>query len=263
MLIPARLASTRLPDKPLADIAGKPMIVRVAERARLSRAARIVVATDSATVAEAVRQAGFDVVMTRSDHQSGTERLAEAAGLLAVPEDTVIVNMQGDEPELPPSLINDVAGCLAQDRDCAMATAAHLIDRVSDWFNPNVVKVVLDSQGRALYFSRAPVPFHRDGLKGYPGRTEDDAGMRAALRTAAPLRHIGLYAYRGAFLKAFALMAPARLEMVEALEQLRALHHGFPIKVVVAAQAPVAGIDTPEDLAAARARFAARGDTAR
>lgn len=281
VLIPARLASTRLPDKPLADIAGKPMIVRVAERAAHSRAARIVVATDSAAVAEAVRQGGFEVVMTRADHQSGTDRLAEAAGLLGLADDAIVVNMQGDEPELPPALLDDVARCLAEDRQCPMATAAHAIDDARDWFNPNVVKVVLDAGGRALYFSRAPVPFHRDGLRGVaaagwaglsgspdPDGRNDRAGREAApaadapalrrtLAAAAPLRHIGLYAYRGDFLKAYSRMAPTALEGIEALEQLRVLYYGYPIKVIVAAQAPAAGIDTPEDLAAVRRRFGA------
>jgi 3-deoxy-manno-octulosonate cytidylyltransferase (CMP-KDO synthetase) len=257
VLIPARLASTRLPDKPLADIAGKPMIVRVAEQASRSAAARVVVATDSSAVAAAVRQGGFEVVMTGAHHQSGTDRLAEAAGLLALPDEAIVVNMQGDEPELPPSLLDAVAQCLAQDGECAMATAAHAIDQVQEWFNPNVVKVVLDSRSRALYFSRAPVPFHRDALKGFPEQADGEK-IRAALREATPLRHIGLYAYRGAFLKAYSRMAPTGLERIEALEQLRVLFNGYPIKVVIAAQAPAAGIDTPEDLAAVRARFAAR-----
>jgi 3-deoxy-manno-octulosonate cytidylyltransferase (CMP-KDO synthetase) len=266
VLIPARLASTRLPDKPLADIAGKPMIVRVAEQAARSGANRIVVATDSTAVADAVRNGGFEVAMTRADHQSGTDRLAEAAALLGLPDDAIVVNMQGDEPELPPALLDDVARCLAADARCVMATAAHAIDQVRDWFNPNVVKVVLDAAGRALYFSRAPVPFHRDGLRHLAGhypqdgaeRAEDPA-IRQAFLAAAPLRHIGLYAYRGHFLKAYSQMTPTALEGIEALEQLRVLFHGFPIRVVVAAQAPAAGVDTPEDLAAVRRRFRDNG----
>ena len=210
VLIPARLASTRLPDKPLADIAGKPMIVRVAEQASRCAASRIVVATDSTAVADAVRDGGFEVVMTRADHRSGTERLAEAASLLALPDDAIIVNMQGDEPELPPSLLDAVARCLAQDGDCPMATAAHAIDQVADWFNPNVVKVVLDSRGRALYFSRAPIPFHRDALRTFPAAT-DGAELHQAMRESAPLRHIGLYAYRGAFLKTYSRMGHSAL----------------------------------------------------
>jgi 3-deoxy-manno-octulosonate cytidylyltransferase (CMP-KDO synthetase) len=258
VLVPARLASTRLPGKPLADLAGKPMIVRVAEQANRSGAARVVVATDSEAVAGAVGRAGLEVVMTRADHPSGTDRLAEAAALLGLPDETIVVNMQGDEPELPPPLLAAVARGLAQDGACAMATAAHPIDQVQDWLNPNVVKVVLDARSRALYFSRAPLPFHRDALKGFP-HAIDSAAAQAALQHAAPLRHIGLYAYRCGFLKAFAATPPAILEKVEALEQLRAIVNGHAIKVVVAADAPAAGIDTPEDLAAARLRFAAPG----
>jgi len=266
VLIPARLASTRLPDKPLADIAGKPMIVRVVEQAARSAAARVVVATDSVAVADAVRRGGFEAVMTREDHRSGTERLAEAASLLGLPDDAIVVNMQGDEPELPPSLLNAVAQCLAQDDGCVMSTAAHAIDELRDWFNPNVVKVVVDSSNRALYFSRAPIPFHRDGLarlaqpdgilspSGFTTAAGAD-GLRKALAAAAPLRHIGLYAYRGHFLKTYSRLAPSALEGIEALEQLRVLFHGFSIKVLVAEQAPAAGIDTPEDLASVRLRF--------
>jgi 3-deoxy-manno-octulosonate cytidylyltransferase (CMP-KDO synthetase) len=256
VLIPARLASTRLPDKPLADIAGKPMIVRVAEQAARSAAARVVVATDSSAIADAVRQGGFEVVMTRSDHSSGTDRLAEAAGVLRLPDDAIIVNMQGDEPELPPELLDELARCLDQDEQCQMATAAHVIDQVRDWLNPNVVKVVLDSQRRALYFSRAPVPYHRDGLR-QAASDPDGVEARQSLARTRPLRHIGVYAYRGSFLKAYSQMAPSDLEAIEALEQLRVLFHGYPIKVVIAEEAPAAGIDTPEDLAAVRRRFQA------
>ena len=255
VLIPARLASTRLPDKPLADIAGKPMVVRVAEQARRSAANRVVVCTDSDVIAAAVRTGGFEAVMTRADHPSGTDRLAEAAMRLDLADDAIVVNLQGDEPELPPALIDAVAGALADDAQCAMATVAHEIDELRDWFNPNVVKVVLDGRGRALYFSRAPVPFHRDGLKGFP-EAVDGARARAALAPARPQRHIGLYAYRTAFLREYAAMAPATLESIEALEQLRALAAGFAIRVVVVPQAPPAGVDTAEDLAAVRARFA-------
>ena len=266
VLIPARLASTRLPDKPLADIGGKPMIVRVAEQAARSAATRVVVATDSPAVADAVRRGGFEAVMTREDHRSGTERLAEAAGLLGLPDEAIIVNMQGDEPELPPALLDAVARCLAQDEQSVMATAAHAISELQDWFNPNVVKVVVDASGRALYFSRAPIPFHRDGLAGldYSGglagvggeaRAWDPAAGLKALAAAAPLRHIGLYAYRGHFLKTYVQMAPSALEGIEALEQLRVLFHGFPMKVLIAPEAPAAGIDTPEDLAAVRLRL--------
>ena len=165
------------------------------------------------------------------------------------------MNLQGDEPELPPALVDAVAGGLADDPQCAMATAAHAIDEVRDWFNPNVVKVVLDARGRALYFSRAPVPFHRAGLKGFPDAVDRERA-RAALAEARPLRHIGLYAYRVAFLRGYAAMAPSALEGIEALEQLRALSGGFAIRVVVTEEAPPAGVDTPDDLAAVRTRFA-------
>ena len=258
VVIPARLASTRLPDKPLADIAGVPMIVRVAAQASRSRAARVVVATDSERVAETVRARGHEAVMTRTDHPSGTDRLAEAVTTLGLDDDTIVVNVQGDEPELPPALIDAVASRLAADARCAIATAAHRIDRRADWFNPNVVKVVLDAAGRALYFSRAPIPFLRDGLKGWPAAVPADSTMQPdpLLEAAAPLRHIGLYAYRGAFLKHYASLAPTALEGIEALEQLRALFHGESISIVIAEAAPPAGIDTPEDLEAVRERFA-------
>ena len=190
--------------------------------------------------------------MTRADHPSGTDRLAEAAATLGLADDAIVVNMQGDEPELPPALLDDVARCLAQDPACVMATAAHAIEEVRDWFNPNVVKVVLDASGRALYFSRAPMPYHRDGLRGLAvpaadapaaanGIDADSPALREALAAAAPLRHIGLYAYRGHFLKAYSQMAPTALEGIEALEQLRVLFHGFPIKVVVASAGTAAG----------------------
>ncbi|MGE0803356.1 MAG: 3-deoxy-manno-octulosonate cytidylyltransferase [Lautropia sp.] len=262
VLIPARLASTRLPNKPLADIAGKPMIVRVAEQAQRSGARRVVVATDSDAVLAAVRAAGHEAVATRADHASGTDRLAEAAALLQLAPQTLVVNVQGDEPELPPALIDAVAERLAGADGCAMSTAAHRIEQVDDWFNPNVVKVVVDAGGRALYFSRAPIPFHRDGLaaaRWAPGAAAP-AGLAAVLAAAAPLRHIGIYGYRAAFLAQYAAMTPTDLERIEALEQLRALHHGHSIGVVLADAAPPAGIDTPADLTAARVRFAARGD---
>lgn len=231
------------------------MVVRVAEQASRSGATRVVVCTDSAAVAEAVRAGDFEAVMTRADHPSGTDRLAEAAQRLGLADDEIVVNLQGDEPELPPALVDAVARGLAEDQDCAMATAAHAIDELRDWFNPNVVKVVLDARGRALYFSRAPVPFHRDGLKGFPDAIDRERA-RIALAQARPLRHIGLYAYRGAFLRDYATMPPSALEGIEALEQLRALAGGFAIRVVVTDEAPPAGVDTPEDLAAVRARFA-------
>ena len=254
ILIPARLASTRLPGKPLADLGGRPMIVRVAEQAALAGAIRVVVATDAIEIEKAVRDAGFEAVMTRSDHPSGTDRLAEAASLLALEDDHIVVNLQGDEPEVAPSLLEAVASRLAAEPDLAMSTAAHQIDSLADWLNPNVVKVVIDHRGRALYFSRAPIPFMRDAMKGFPSVLPTELprfpdGVRA-------MRHIGLYGYRAGFLRRYASLQPTALEAAEALEQLRALAHGHAISVVDTALAPPAGIDTEADLIAARSRLA-------
>jgi 3-deoxy-manno-octulosonate cytidylyltransferase (CMP-KDO synthetase) len=243
VIIPARLASTRLPNKPLADLGGKPMVVRVAERARDSGAERIIVATDHADIAAACATHGIEVCMTRADHPSGTDRIAEVARTL--PLDAVVVNLQGDEPLIDPSLLAACASRISP--EVPMATCAHPIDSVQDAFNPNVVKVVLDKNGRALYFSRATIPWHRDGF----------AKSREALPSGyAPLRHIGLYAYSNAFLQAYPQLEPAPLETIEALEQLRVLWHGFPIAVHVTAQAPHAGVDTPEDLERVRLFYA-------
>ena len=236
VLIPARMASTRLPNKPLADIGGAPMIVRVAQRAALSRADRVAVATDDERVAQACRDHDVDCVMTRSDHPSGSDRLAEACGHLGLADDTLVVNVQGDEPLIEPSLIDVVAQALAQRTDCDMASAAHAIDDVRDWLSPHVVKVVCDARGTALYFSRSPLPHWRD------------APHPEALPTPAPLRHVGIYAYRVGFLRAFPGLAPAPFEQQESLEQLRALWHGHRIAMHITAQAPGAGVDTPEDL---------------
>jgi 3-deoxy-manno-octulosonate cytidylyltransferase (CMP-KDO synthetase) len=243
VIIPARLASTRLPNKPLADLGGKPMVVRVAERARDSGAERIIVATDHADIAAACAAHGIEVCMTRADHPSGTDRIAEVARTL--PLDAVVVNLQGDEPLIDPSLLAACASRISP--EVPMATCAHPVDSVQDAFNPNVVKVVLDKNGRALYFSRATIPWHRDGF----------AKSREALPSGyAPLRHIGLYAYSNAFLQAYPQLEPAPLETIEALEQLRVLWHGFPIAVHVTAQAPHAGVDTPEDLERVRLFYA-------
>ena len=245
VIIPARLASTRLPNKPLADLGGKPMVVRVAERARLSGAARIIVATDHPDILAACAAHGVDARMTRSDHPSGTDRIAEVARELGLAMDEVVVNLQGDEPLIDPGLL---AACASRiNPQVPMATCAHPLLELADVFNPNVVKVVLDKAGRALYFSRASIPWHRDGF----------AGTRDALPPGyAPLRHIGLYAYSNAFLQAYPNLEPAPLEQVEALEQLRVLWHGYPIAVHVTASAPEAGVDTPEDLARVRLHFA-------
>ena len=248
ILIPARYASTRLPGKPLADLAGKPMIVRVAERARLSGATRVVVATDDERVRAAVAAHGFDVCMTRADHPTGTDRLAEAALQLGLADDAIVVNVQGDEPLLDPALMRRMAELLAARPEAAIATACHPLDDPAEAFNPNVVKVVLDATGAALYFSRAPIPWARDAF----------AASRDVLPEGLPFhRHYGLYAYRTSFLRVFPTLPVAPIERFEALEQLRALWHGYRIVVEVTHGTPAPGIDTPEDLARVRAIFAA------
>ena len=244
VIIPARLASTRLPNKPLADLGGKPMIVRVAERAQASGAQRIIVATDHADIATACAAHGIEACMTRADHPSGTDRIAEVARTLQLAPEAVVVNLQGDEPLIDPALL---AACAARiGAGVPMATCAHPLSSAEDAFNPNVVKVVLDKAGRALYFSRATIPWHRDGF----------AQDRAALPPGyVPLRHIGLYAYSNAFLQQYPQLEASPLEAIEALEQLRVLWHGIPIAVHVTAEAPHAGVDTPEDLARVRLHY--------
>jgi 3-deoxy-manno-octulosonate cytidylyltransferase (CMP-KDO synthetase) len=245
VIIPARLASTRLPNKPLADLGGKPMVVRVAERARESGAERIVVATDHPDILAACAAHGIEACMTRADHPSGTDRIAEVARTLGLPDDAVVVNLQGDEPLIDPALLSACAARIG--RDVPMATCAHPLHEATDAFNPNVVKVVLDKLGRALYFSRATIPWHRDAF----------AQSRDTLPTAyVPLRHIGLYAYSNAFLQQYPHLEVSPLETIEALEQLRVLWHGVPIAVHVTDSAPAAGVDTPEDLERVRAFFA-------
>jgi 3-deoxy-manno-octulosonate cytidylyltransferase (CMP-KDO synthetase) len=248
VLVPARYASTRLPGKPLADLAGKPMVVRVAERAQASGAARVAVATDDERIAAAVSRHGIECCMTRADHPTGTDRLAEAARMLQLPDDAIVVNVQGDEPLLEPALIRQMAELLAAHPDAAIATACHPIDDPAEAFNPNVVKVVLDRRGYALYFSRATIPWARDAF----------AATREAVPPGLPLyRHYGLYAYRVAFLREFPALPPAPIERFEALEQLRALWHGYRIVVAVTRGTPAPGVDTPEDLARVRALFVA------
>jgi 3-deoxy-manno-octulosonate cytidylyltransferase (CMP-KDO synthetase) len=248
VVIPARYASTRLPGKPLADIAGKPMIVRVCEAAKQSGAVEVIVATDDARVFDAVVLSGHEAVMTRTDHPSGTDRIAEVARQRAWADDTIVVNVQGDEPLIDPALIVEVAQALALDREAAIATAAHAIGAIDEFLNPNVVKVTTAANGRALYFSRAPIPWHRDGL----------AHQRETLPAEfLPRRHIGLYAYRVGFLHRYGQLAPAPQEQWEALEQLRAMWHGFHIHVIDCAHPPLPGVDTPEDLARVRALYAA------
>ena len=242
VIIPARLASTRLPNKPLADLGGKPMVVRVAERAMLSGASDVIVATDHAEIRAACAAHGVHASLTRSDHPSGTDRIAEVAAVIGLAADAVVVNVQGDEPLIDPALIAATAARITD--GVSMATAAHAIDDVQDAFSPNVVKVVLDKAGRALYFSRAPIPWQRDAF----------AQSRFVLPPGT-LRHIGLYAYRNAFLQAYPALAVSPLEQIEALEQLRVLWHGFPIAVYVTDSAPAAGVDTPEDLIRVRQYF--------
>ena len=251
VIIPARLASTRLPNKPLADLGGKPMVVRVAERARASGAARIIVATDHPDILAACAAHGVEACMTRADHPSGTDRIAEVAQTLGLAPDEVVVNLQGDEPLIDPGLLAACAALVAQ--GVPMATCAHPIHDVAEVFNPNIVKVVLDKAGRALYFSRATIPWHRDAFmaSGSPDRQESlPAGY-------APLRHIGLYAYSNAFLQAYPALEASPLETIEALEQLRVLWHGVPIAVHVTESAPPGGVDTPDDLERVRRHYAA------
>ena len=238
-MIPARLASTRLPGKPLLDVGGKPLIRRVVEQARQIAGARVVVATDAPEIARAVEAFGGETCMTAASHASGTDRIAEAASVLGLADDEIIVNWQGDEPLMPPTLVAAVAARLADDPQAAIATACHPIADLAEFHNPNAVKVVLDGVGRALYFSRAPIPYPRDGEPPEP-----------LARIA--YRHIGLYAYRAAFVRQFAALPPCALERRESLEQLRALWHGYRIAVVVTDGAPAPGVDTPEDLARVR-----------
>ncbi len=246
VLIPARMASSRLPDKPLADIGGLPMVVRVAQRAQLSGASRVVVAADDARIVAACQAHQIDVVLTRTDHPSGSDRLAEACDLLKLQDTAVVVNVQGDEPLIDPASIDAAAQLLQTRSDCSMSTLAHAIDQVADFANPNVVKVVLDARNTALYFSRAPIAWWRDGF----------AQGITALPKPAPLRHVGLYGYRVGFLREFPKLAQAPIEVTESLEQLRAMWHGHRIAVHVTAHSPGPGVDTPEDLARVRALFA-------
>lgn len=249
VLIPARLASIRLPDKPLADIGGQPMVVRVAQRAKASSAQRVVVAADSAAIVQACEDHGVEAILTRTSHASGSDRLAQACELLGLAGDDLVVNVQGDEPLIDPALIDSVAALLETHPEASMSTAAHPIESVVEFTNPNVVKVVLDAHGFALYFSRAPLPWWRDGF----------AGGIQALPQPRPLRHVGIYGYRADFLRRFPGLTQAPLELAEALEQLRALWHGYRIAVHVTATSPGAGVDTPEDLDRVRALWRAAG----
>ena len=233
VVIPARLGSTRLPRKPLADIGGKPMVIRVAERAKQSLAQSVVVATDSPEIQAACDEHRIECLLTSPDHPTGTDRIAEVAQQLKLPPNTLVVNVQGDEPLIPPELINQVVQALADHPACAISTVAVPISEAAEINNPNVVKVVLNRQGEALYFSRAAIPFVRD---------------KDIQTQTTYLRHLGIYAYRADFLQAYTRLDPAPPEQAEALEQLRALWNGYRIAVHIAHEAPPAGVDTVEDL---------------
>lgn len=248
VLIPARLSSTRLPNKPLADIGGLPMVVRVAQRASLSQAHQVVVAADDPKIVQACQQHGVQCVLTKVDHPTGSDRLAEACTLLGLDGQDAVVNVQGDEPLIDPQLIDACAQQLEQRPDCVVSTAAHPLTEAALFTNPNVVKVVTDAQGRALYFSRAPIPWWRDA----PAPGEPNVAI------AAPLRHIGIYGYRAGFLRRFPSLSISPLESIESLEQLRVLWHGERIAVHVTPHAPGAGVDTQEDLDRVRLAIAAQ-----
>lgn len=245
--IPARYGSTRLPGKPLRLLGGEPLIVHVARRARAAGAAQVVVATDDARVAAALDGSNIDVCLTRVDHASGSDRLAECAAMLDWPDDAVVVNLQGDEPFAPTAGIDAVVDALVEE-GADMATLATPIESAREWFDPDCVKVVRDLRGRALYFSRAPVPWARDALARDRASIPDGLGV---------LRHIGIYAYRARFLKAFARLPATPLERAESLEQLRALEHGHVIAVRITPAPFPPGVDTEEDLARAERTLAA------
>lgn len=247
VVIPARFASSRLPGKPLLPLAGKPMVVRVAEQAAQSGAQQIWIATDHQPIIAAVHEHGFKACLTEAHHASGTDRIAEVVHQHAWPDDTIVVNVQGDEPLMPPQLIQAVAQHLYDHPECAIATACHPIHDEAAMRNPNIVKAVLDKNGNALYFSRAPIPWPRDAW-----------AQGDALPEEMPvLRHIGIYAYRAGFLRTYGQLAPAPIEQFEALEQLRALWHGYKIGVTITQDAPPSGVDTEADLLAARKTFEA------
>jgi 3-deoxy-manno-octulosonate cytidylyltransferase (CMP-KDO synthetase) len=249
VVIPARYASTRFPGKPLIDLGGKPMVVRVAERAQQSKASQVVVATDDERIAEVCLRRGLHVEMTRSDHATGTDRLSEVVAQLQLADDAIVVNVQGDEPLIPPNVIDATAAHLAANANAAIATLVHPIHDIEDVMNPNVVKCVLDEADNALYFSRAPIPYARDAWRPIPSGVPDDLPV---------YRHIGMYAYRARFLRAFPNLAIPAIERFEALEQLRAMAHGFCIAVMRVNEPLPPGIDTPEDYERLKARFEER-----
>jgi len=240
VVIPARYASMRLPGKPLLDIAGKPMVVRVAEQAIKSGASEVVIATDFEKIMQVAAGQNIKALMTRVDHASGTDRIAEVAEKLGWNDDEIVVNVQGDEPLIEPNLIKEVAQHLANSRDAVMATACHAIHDEASFLNPNIVKVVMDVNGNALYFSRSPIPYPRDD---------------AHKQHIQAYRHIGIYAYRVGFLKQYAQLAVTELEKTESLEQLRVLYHGYKIGVTITQNAPASGVDTQEDLDCVRSFF--------
>jgi len=246
VVIPARYASSRLPAKPLLDIAGKPMVLRVAEQAIRSGAEQVIVATDHQEIFDVVTRSGFQAVMTREDHLSGTDRIAEVAAHFNWPGDEIVVNVQGDEPLIEPTLIREVAENLNAHAEASIATVCHAIHDKETMLNPNVVKVVMDANGYAMYFSRAPIPFARDAF----------AQNLALPANILVYRHVGIYAYRAKFLSDYAQLAPAQIEQYEALEQLRALWHGYKISVAITQQAPAPGVDTQQDLDIVRKLFA-------
>lgn len=250
VVIPARLGSTRLPCKVLREVAGKPLVRHVWEAARASGAEQIVIATDDEGVAAAARAFGADVRLTAATHQSGTDRINEVARAEGWDRDCVVVNLQGDEPLMPPALVRECAGLLANDASADIATLCHPLHSAEDWLNPNVVKLVLDRRGYAMYFSRAPIPWKRDPVSAM----EPAAHMPAELA----FRHIGLYAYRVGSLAQFSELPAAELETCEALEQLRALTHGFRIRVGITGNPPPRGVDTEDDLAVVAAILARR-----
>jgi 3-deoxy-manno-octulosonate cytidylyltransferase (CMP-KDO synthetase) len=252
VLIPARMASSRLPNKPLADIAGLPMVVRVAQRAMLSNAGQVVVAADDERIVTVCAAHGVQALLTRQDHVSGSDRLAQACQLLGLKDEAVVVNVQGDEPLIEPELINQVAQLLIDRPEASMSTAAHAIRQLADFCNPNVVKVVTDARQMALYFSRAPIPWWRDGQSA-PPNSDPRSIPFTELPSPPPLRHVGIYAYRAGFLAQFPQLSPSPIEQLESLEQLRALWHGHRIAVHTTDQAPGPGVDTPEDLQRVRA----------
>ena len=249
VLIPARYASSRLPGKPLADIGGKPMIVRVAEKAQASGATRVVVATDDVRIVDAAKTHGVAAVLTSADHPTGTDRLSEAARKIGLAPDDIVVNVQGDEPLLEPALIRRMAEVLAGAPDAAIATACHPIRDADEAFNPSVVKVVLDARNYALYFSRATIPWAREAFGADPRAVPPDLPL---------YRHYGLYAYRVAFLERYPTLPPAPIERFEVLEQLRALWHGYRIVVEITGGTPAPGVDTPADLERVRALYAGK-----